>query len=100
MADPEFAEDFLHDGIDEALTMFAPRQLRLKRMTDPGKAVTFRVPGGTAWTFGTGDIAASITAAPQNMYLGLWGRARLSDTAVLAGDVELALRVIRGPLTP
>jgi hypothetical protein len=44
-------------------------------MTNPGKAVTFRLPG-------------------------LWGRARLSDTAVLAGDVELASRVIRGPLTP
>jgi hypothetical protein len=75
MAEPEFAEDFLLDGFDEALTMFAPRQLRLKRMTNPGKAVTFRLPG-------------------------LWGRARLSDTAVLAGDVELASRVIRGPLTP
>jgi hypothetical protein len=32
--------------------MFAPRQLRLKRMTNPGKAVTFRcLPGGTAWNF-------------------------------------------------
>jgi hypothetical protein len=31
--------------------MFAPRQLRLKRMTNPGKAVTFRIPGGTAWNF-------------------------------------------------
>lgn len=100
MADPEFAEDFLLDGIDEALTMFAPRQLRLKRMANPGKAVTFRIPGGTAWNFGNGDTAASITAAPQKMYLGLWGRARLSETAVLAGDVELASCVIRGPLTP
>jgi hypothetical protein len=34
------------------------------------------------------------------MYLGLWGRASLSETAVLDGDVGLALRVIRGPLTP
>jgi hypothetical protein len=80
--------------------MFAPRQLRLQRVTDPGKSVTFRVPGGTAWNFGTGDVAASVTAAPQEMYLGLWGRAGLPDTAVVDGDVDLAMRVIRGPLTP
>ncbi|RAM35851.1 maleylpyruvate isomerase family mycothiol-dependent enzyme [Arthrobacter globiformis] len=100
LADPEFAEDFMLDGIDEALAMFAPRQLRLQRMTDPGKAVTFRLPGGTVWNFGTGEVVASVTAAPQDMYLGLWGRASLSETAVLDGDVGLALRVIRGPLTP
>ncbi|MGN7252723.1 maleylpyruvate isomerase family mycothiol-dependent enzyme [Arthrobacter sp. SAFR-014] len=100
LAGPEFTEDFMLDGIDEALAMFAPRQLRLQRMTDPGKAVTFRVPGGTAWNFGAGEVAASVTAAPQEMYLGLWGRASLSGTAVLDGDVGLALRVIRGPLTP
>ena len=100
LAAPEFAEDFMLDGIDEALAMFAPRQLRLQRMTDPGKAVTFRVPGDTAWTFGTGEVTASVTAAPQDMYLGLWGRSSLSETAALDGDVDLAMRVIRGPLTP
>ncbi|MFE5835363.1 maleylpyruvate isomerase family mycothiol-dependent enzyme [Arthrobacter sp. NPDC056493] len=100
LGDPEFAEDFLLDGIDEALAMFAPRQLRLERMADPGRAVTFRVPDGTAWTFGTGDIAASVTAAPQEMYWGLWGRSSLSDKAVIDGDKGLALRVLRGPLTP
>jgi uncharacterized protein (TIGR03083 family) len=100
LADPEFAEDFLLDGVDEVLAMFAPRQLRLHRMTDPGKTVAFRVPDGTAWTVGTGDIAASVTAAPRDMYLGLWGRSSLSDTAFIEGDVELALRVISGPLTP
>lgn len=97
---PEFAEDFMLDGVDEALAMFAPRQVRLQRMADPGRAVTFRVNDGTAWTFGTGDITASVTAAPRDMYLGLWGRCSLADTAVLDGDTDLALRVIRGPLTP
>ncbi|MNL81157.1 hypothetical protein D3C87_2081880 [compost metagenome] len=80
--------------------MFAPRQVRLQRMPDPGKAVTFQVPGGMAWAFGTGDIGASVTAAPRDMYLGLWGRSSLSATAVLDGDAGLALHVIRGPLTP
>jgi uncharacterized protein (TIGR03083 family) len=100
LPEPEFTEDFLLDGVDEVLAMFTPRQLRLHRMADPEKAVAFRVPGGSAWTVGTGDAAASVTAAPQDMYLGLWGRSSLSDTAFIEGDAELALRVIRGPLTP
>jgi uncharacterized protein (TIGR03083 family) len=100
LADPVFSEEFLLDGIDEALAMFAPRQLRLGRMTDPENAVTFTLPDGTAWTVGEGDIAATVIAAPQEMYLGLWGRSSLSETAALEGDADLALRVIRGPLTP
>lgn len=100
LPDPEFAEDFLLDGVDEVLAVFAPRQLRLHRMTNPERAVTFRVPGGTAWTVGSGDITASVTAAPQDMYLGLWGRSDLADTAFIEGDAGLAQRVIRGPLTP
>ena len=100
LPEPEFAQDFLLDGIDEALGMFAPRQIRLERMADPGRAVTFRVNAGTAWTVGAGGVAASVTAAPLDMYLGLWGRAKLPDTAVLDGDTDFALRVIRGPLTP
>ncbi|MBT2521733.1 maleylpyruvate isomerase family mycothiol-dependent enzyme [Arthrobacter sp. ISL-28] len=100
LADPVFTEDFLLDGIDEALAMFAPRQLRLRRVTDPGKAVTFSLPDGKTWTFGNGDIAASVTASPHDMYLGLWGRSKLSDTALVHGDIDLAQRVMRGPLTP
>lgn len=100
LADPAFEADFLLDGIDEALAMFAPRQLRLGRMAAPAAAVAFRVPGGTAWTLGTGPAAASVSAPLQGMYLGLWGRSSLADTAVIEGDAGLALRVLRGPLTP
>ena len=100
LPDPDFDEDFLLDGIDEALAMFAPRQIRLERMADPGKAVTFRIPHGTAWTVGSGDVKAEVSATPRDMYFGLWGRSNLSNTAAIDGDTELALRVIRGPLTP
>lgn len=100
LPDPKLAEDFLVDGIDEVLAMFAPRQLRLHRMADPGKAVAFRIPAGTSWIVGTGDVAAEIRATPQDMYLGLWGRSKLADNAAISGEIDLALRVIRGPLTP
>jgi uncharacterized protein (TIGR03083 family) len=97
---PVFAEDFLLDGIDEALGMFTPRQIRLHRMTDPGRAVSFGLPDGPAWTVGSGSIAASVTAPLHEMYMGLWGRSSLKDAAVIDGDVELAEDVLRGPLTP
>ena len=100
LEDPVFPEDFLLDGIDEALAMFTPRQLRLHRMADPGMAVTFGLPGGATWTVGSGSTTAWVTAPPREMYLGLWGRSRLLDTAVLEGDVDFAISVIHGPLTP
>lgn len=100
LADPVFAEDFLLDGIDEVLTTLAPRQIRLKRMADPEQAVPFRLPDGRSWTVGSGVVTASVTAPPRDMYLALWGRSSLSGTAAMDGDVDLAERVLRGPLTP
>ena len=92
--------DFMLDGVDEVLAMFAPRQLRLDRMPHPEQAVTFKVPGATSWTLGPGPAVASITAPLPAMYLGLWGRSNLEDAAIIDGDAALALRVLRGPLTP
>jgi uncharacterized protein (TIGR03083 family) len=100
LPDLVFAEDFLLDGIDEVLGMFTARQLRLQRMADPGRAVTFRLPDGRSWTVGNGSPGASVTASPRDMYLGLWGRSSLSGAAVIDGDIDLAVRVLRGPLTP
>lgn len=97
---PALGADFLLDGIDEVLAMFAPRQLRLERMRRPEQAVIFRVPGGGSWTLGQGAAAASITAPARGMYLGLWGRSDLAGTAFIEGDTGLALRVLQGPLTP
>jgi uncharacterized protein (TIGR03083 family) len=97
---PALSEEFMLDGVDEALTMFTPRQIRLNRMPPPEKAVTFRVPGTDGWTLGPGPAVATITAALPDMYLGLWGRSDLADTAVIDGDTRAALAVLRGPLTP
>jgi len=114
-AAPDLGTDFMLDGVDEVLTMFTPRQLRLERMQRPEKAVSFHVPasGGLSagswtagslsegsWTVGPGPAAASITAPLTDMYLGLWGRSNLKDTAIIEGDAALALRVLGGPLTP
>ena len=98
--DPYFADDFLLDGIDEVLTMLVPRQFRLGRMPEPEGAVTFHVPGARSWKLGQGGPEASITAPPDVMYLGLWGRANLAETAFIDGDKALAGRLLQGPLTP
>lgn len=97
---PALSEEFMLDGVDEVLTMFTPRQLRLHRMPLPELAVTFRVPGTDGWTLGPGPAVATITAALPDMYLGLWGRSDLADTAVIEGDTGAARVVLRGPLTP
>ena len=97
---PVMGDDFMLDGVDEVLAMFAPRQLRLGRMPHPDKAVTFHVPGAAGWTLGPGPAVASISAPVPAMYLGLWGRTNLEDVALIEGDADAALRVLRGPLTP
>jgi uncharacterized protein (TIGR03083 family) len=100
LAVPALGDDFMLDGVDEVLAMFAPRQLRLDRMPHPDKAVTFQVPGAPGWTLGPGSAVASIAAPLPVMYLGLWGRSNLEDVALIEGDAAVALRVLRGPLTP
>src|SRR6478672_9747086 len=97
---PALADNFMLDGVDEVLAMFAPRQLRLDRMPPADKAVTFQVPGTASWTLGPGAAVASISAPLPVMYLGLWGRSNLAESAVIEGDAAAALRVLRGPLTP
>ena len=97
---PALGDDFMLDGVDEVLAMFAPRQVRLGRMPRPDKAVTFQVAGAAGWTLGPGSAVASISAQLPAMYLGLWGRSNLEDVALIEGDAAVALRVLRGPLTP
>lgn len=100
LAAPVPAADFMLDGVDEVLSMFTPRQLRLERMQPPEQAIAFHVAGAGAWTVGSGTAAASVTASVADMYFGLWGRVSLKDAAIIDGDADLALRVLRGPLTP
>ncbi|WP_284981732.1 maleylpyruvate isomerase family mycothiol-dependent enzyme [Arthrobacter sp. efr-133-TYG-118] len=100
LAVPSFTGDFMLDGIDEILTMFTPRQLRLGRMPQPDGTVTFQVAGARSWKVGQGASEASITAPLHGMYLGLWGRSNLAETALIEGDKHLAVRVLQGPLTP
>jgi uncharacterized protein (TIGR03083 family) len=97
---PQTEENITLDGVDEVLAILAPRQVRMNRMPAPEGAVSFKVPGHPGWTFGEGQVRATVSSDASTMYLGLWGRSELAETAAIEGDRDFALNVMKGPLTP
>lgn len=100
------------DGVDEVVTMFQPRQVRLGRMaplTDRLRVVASDL--GWSWTLGDAEAAfdadsdeavdATLTATAQCLDLLLWGRHAPGEAgAVVDGDLDAARRVLAGPLVP
>ncbi|MFI2101944.1 maleylpyruvate isomerase N-terminal domain-containing protein [Isoptericola sp. NPDC019693] len=101
------------DGVDEVVTMFQPRQVRLGRMaplTDRLRVVASDL--GWSWTLGPpapgtddgdGDrgVDATLTTTAQRLDLLLWGRLTPAEAgAVVEGDPEAARRVLGQPLVP
>lgn len=73
---PALADNFMLDGVDEVLAMFAPRQLRLDRMPPPGQSC--ELPG----------------ARGRQLDTGTWCRRGL-DFRPSAGDVSGSLGSIQ-----
>lgn len=96
--DPEVAAD----GIDEVLTVFVPRQIRLGRMQAPGAAVVLSGDNGTEWVVGEGTPSARLRAPVSVLYLVLWGRVDpLADSRVISeGSTDTITGVLSGPLVP
>ncbi|MFF2450879.1 maleylpyruvate isomerase N-terminal domain-containing protein [Isoptericola sp. NPDC058082] len=101
------------DGVDEVVTMFQPRQVRLGRaapLTDRLRVVASDV--GWSWTLGAptadeadldadADADATLTTTAQRLDLLLWGRLTPAEAgAVVEGDLDAARRVLAGPLVP
>lgn len=92
------------DGIDEVLTMFAPRQVALGR-TSPmtGELVVTAVDAARTWRYGEpGGAVAGLAGGASAVWLRLWGRnpgpgAELQETGEGA-VLRAALRP--GALTP
>ncbi|AKS32008.1 maleylpyruvate isomerase family mycothiol-dependent enzyme [Mycolicibacterium goodii] len=99
-----FAPDFCADGVDEILTVFYPRQVHRNR-TDPVSApVQFRTADTDhTWTVGGADQTepvATVTAPAEDLYLGLWKRRDLLDTAKIDGDTAAAQQALTVAFTP
>ena len=115
--DPEVARD----GIDEVVSMFFPRQVRLERIpplrrslaiapdsTDDGATLGSGTP---AWVLAgsgypehvaaVGEIDATVHGPVDALYVLLWGRIGLDDPRVtVTGDAAAAAEVLDAGIVP
>jgi len=100
------------DGIDEVVTIFFPRQVRLNRTPALEHSLALVAEGRPfRWVLagdGTGeasapdaDADATLTGPASTLLLLLWGRATLEDpTLTLDGDEDAARAVLGAAITP
>lgn len=98
------APEFCADGVDEILTVFYPRQVRSGRTDPVPQAVRLRAADvDEEWTIGGhhhDDPVATVTAPAEDLYLGLWKRRHLFDTAEIDGDATAVRHAVTVALTP
>jgi uncharacterized protein (TIGR03083 family) len=94
-----FDPDLASDGVDEVVTMFVPRQLRLGRIPPLPAAVALEVPDGRR-VLGDGDPAATVTGPADAVLLLLWRRTTLDDPRLAVSGRSAAAAVLDLALTP
>jgi len=99
--------ELARDGVDEVVSVFYPRQVRMGR-TEPlmpgvrialneSPSVTYVLAGdGTDPEAPTGAL---ITGSAERVLLMLWGRASIEDLRIV-GDQSVAREVARSAITP
>lgn len=101
--------DLALDGIDEIVTMFFPRQVRLGR-TSPlaaGLAIvadeqperTFLLAGAGDTTGGEAIAAATLTGPASDLLLVLWHRQDTSSVCI-EGDLDVAGQILGAAIVP
>ena len=100
------------DGIDEVVTMFYPRQVRLGRTAALARSLGLHPDGERLWRLGGppgGEPDAVLSGPAATLLLLVWGRLTLDDalrdpdagTAVtLSGDGAAARAVLAAEVTP
>lgn len=99
-------EDLAVDGIDEVVTMFWPRQVKLGRAEPPAVAVTLRADTGEEWVIGDPRPEANMpepvavaTGSVTDLALLVWGRVDPA-TLVWEGDEAAGREALARPLAP
>lgn len=88
------------DGVDEVVSMFYPRQVRLERTQPVPYGIELVASDlGTRWALGSGEPVATVTATARELDLFLWGRLGLAHVRTHGDDVRLA-ETLRTKFTP
>jgi uncharacterized protein (TIGR03083 family) len=91
------------DGIDEIVTMFLPRQIRLGRIAPPPVSLALEPIEGGRWVLAGDDPApaATVSGPAEAVLLLLWHRVGLDDSRVtISGSRDAADAVLALALTP
>ena len=100
-----FAADLALDGLDEAITMFLPRQVRTGRCALPDTRISVACAEGPAWEI-AGDGAperpvATVRGDAEALLLLVWGRIGPDDARVgVEGDPAAVDAVLAAGPTP
>jgi uncharacterized protein (TIGR03083 family) len=106
--DAGYDEVLALDGIDEVVTMFVPRQVRLGRMPPLAASLEIQPDGSTErWTLAADGLHPStppdavLSGPAPAMLLLLWGRVGLDDPRLrLIGNEAAGRAVLDAPLVP
>lgn len=94
-------EDLAEDGVTEVVEVLHPRQVRLGRSEPPSCSARLVSTTGAQWLLGNGPTCATVTAAPSDLLLLLWGRERRRSHAfTVEGDVAALDALLAARLTP
>ncbi|GAB2475883.1 maleylpyruvate isomerase N-terminal domain-containing protein [Xylanimonas ulmi] len=98
------------DGVEEVVTVFEPRQVRLGRMAPLARLVTLRdAATGASWTLGGHEAgrspdetpAATATGDARALDLVLWRRVTPADAGVVVdGDKDALAAALAAGVTP
>ena len=96
------------DGVDEVVTMFFPRQVRLQRIPPRTRSLAVVADGGTSWVLHgdgvgapTGPADVAVAGPADALVLLLWGRLTLDDPRLtVTGSREAAETVLRAGIVP
>jgi uncharacterized protein (TIGR03083 family) len=89
------------DGVDEIVTMFLPRQIRLGRIPPLPATLTIEPDEGGRWVVGDEGPAATVSGPAEALLLLLWHRVPSDDPRLtVSGDRAAAGLVLGTALTP
>jgi len=98
--------DLAADGVDEVVTMFFPRQVRLKRIPPLEQGLAIELTDADARYVLAGDgtdraaaAVATVRGPSSDVLLALWGRAEI-DRLDVVGDRRTVKAILRSGIVP